>query len=132
RITHAVMDLGQAFRNSFQAHCPGVQILYDKFHVIQHLLVALNEVRKQELKRAGQPMRGLLVGKKFILLSRKQHLKGPARQALKPLLGFNCRLFKAHLLKEIFGQLWSSPSKTWARTCFERWVEQLKGSRLAP
>lgn len=132
RITHAVMDMWQAFRNSFQAHCPGVQIIYDKFHVIQHLLKALNEVRKQELKRAGQTMRGLLAGKKFILLSRKQHLKGPARQALKTLLGLNRRLFKAHLLKEIFGQLWSYTSKTWARKFFERWVEQLKWSRLAP
>jgi len=132
RITHAVMDMWQAFRTSFQAHCPGVQIIYDKFHVIQHLLKALNEVRKQELKRAGQTMRGVLAGKKFILLSRKKHLKGPARQALKTLLGLNRRLFKAHLLKETFGQLWSYTSKTWARKFFDRWVEQLKWSRLAP
>ncbi len=41
-ITHAVMDMWEPFRNSFQKHCPGIQIIYDKFHVIQHLLEALN------------------------------------------------------------------------------------------
>ncbi len=43
-ITHAVMDMWKPYRNSFKAHCPGVQIIYDKFHVIRHLLDALNDL----------------------------------------------------------------------------------------
>ena len=132
QITHAVMDMGKAFRRSFEAHCPGIQVIYDTCHVLRHLLTALNEVRKQELQRAGQKFRGLLAGKKFILLARRRTLRGEARQALRDLLGANRRLFKAHLLKESFGQLWSYRSKTWARKFFTRWVEQLKWSRLAP
>jgi transposase len=132
QITHAVMDMWKAFRRSFEAHCPGVVILYDKFHVIRHLLEALNTVRKQEFKRAGKTMKGLLCGRKFLLLSRRAHVRGKARAALTQLLGANRRLFKAHLLKESFGHLWSYRSKTWARKFFARWVEQLKWSRLAP
>ncbi len=132
QITHAVMDMWQAFRRSFQAHCPGVVILYDKFHVIRHLLEALNTVRKQEFKRAGKSMKGLLCGKKFLLLSRLAHVRGKARAALTQLLRVNRRLFKAHLLKESFGHLWAYRSQTWARKFFARWVEQLKWSRLAP
>ena len=132
QITHAVMDMWKAFRRSFEAHCPGVVILYDKFHVIRHLLEALNTVRKQEFKRAGKSLKGLLCGKKFLLLSRLAHVRGKAREALTQLLGANRRLFKAHLLKESFGHLWSYRSKTWARKFFAQWVEQLKWSRLAP
>jgi len=132
QITHAVMDMWQAFRRSFAAHCPGVVILYDKFHVIRHLLEALNSVRKQEFKRAGQTMKGLLCGKKFLLLSRQARVRGKAREALQQLLGANRRLLKAHLLKESFGQLWAYRSKTWARKFFAHWVEQLKWSRLEP
>jgi transposase len=132
RITHAVMDMWKAFRRSCEAHCPGVVILYDKFHIIRHLLEALNTVRKQEFKRAGKTMKGLLCGKKFLLLSRQAHVRGKARAALRQLLGANRRLLKAHLLKESFGQLWAYRSKTWARKFFAHWVEQLKWSRLAP
>jgi transposase len=132
QITHAVMDMWKAFRRSFAAHCPGVVILYDKFHVIRHLLEALNTVRKQEFKRAGKSMKGLLCGKKFLLLSRLAHVRGKARAALTQLLRVNRRLFKAHLLKESFGHLWAYRSQTWARKFFARWVEQLKWSRLEP
>jgi len=131
-ITHAALDMWKPFRNSFKAHCPNVQIIYDKFHVIRHLLEALNTVRKAELRRAAKRFRHVLAGKKFILLSRQAHVRGRARQALNQILQANRRLFKAHMLKESFGQLWSYRSKTWARKFFNGWVAQLKWSRLKP
>ena len=132
RITHGVMDMWKPFRNSFRTHCPSIQIIYDKFHVIRHLLVALNEVRKAEFQGATKRLRGLLSGKKFILLSRQAHVRGNARQALHQVLGASRKLFKAHLLKESFPSLWSYTSKTWAMKFFRGWVEQLKWSRLKP
>lgn len=131
-ITHAVMDMWKPFIRSFKAHCPGVRIIYDKFHVIRHLLEALNKVRKSELRKAGSRFKGLLAGKKFILLSRQAHIRGNARIALNQLLKANRRLFKAHLLKESFTHLWSYSSKTWAKKFFQGWVGQLKWSRLKP
>jgi transposase len=131
-ITHGVIDMWKPFRNSILAKCPEAKIIYDKFHVIQHLLKALNDVRKQELRKAAGRFRGLLTGKKFILLSRRAHVRGKAREALNILLSVNRRLFKAHLLKESFDHLWSYSSKTWATKFFRHWVEQLKWSRLKP
>lgn len=131
-VTHAVLDMWKPFRNSFTVHCPGVQIIYDKFHVIRHLLEALNQVRKAELRQAAGRFKGMLAGKKFILLSRQAHVRGKARAALKDILGANRKLLKAHLLKESFGHLWSYTSKTCARRFFDGWVDQLKWSRLTP
>jgi transposase len=131
-VTHVVIDMWKPFIRSFKAHCRGVKIIYDKFHIIRHLLQALNKVRKAELRRAGEKFKGLLAGKKFILLSRQAHIRGKARVALKELLTVNHRLFKAHLLKESFGHLWSYSSKTWAKKFFRGWVEQLKWSHLKP
>lgn len=126
------MDMWKPFKNSFQAHCPGIKIIYDKFHIIRHLLEALNDVRKQELRKASAHFKGLLAGKKFILLSRQAHIRGKAREALNNLLAVNHRLFKAYLLKESFNHLWSYTSKTWATKFFQSWVAQLKWSRLKP
>ena len=131
-VTHAVIDMWKPYIRSFKAHCPGIHIIYDKFHVIRHLLDALNKVRKAELRKAGRRFKNLLAGKKFILLSRQAHLRGKARVALNKLLKANRRLFKAHLLKESFSHLWSYSSRTWAKKFFKGWVEQLKWSRLKP
>jgi transposase len=130
RVTHAVMDMWKPYHNSFTAHCPGVQIIYDKFHVIRHLLDALNTVRKAELGKAAGRFKGLLAGKKFLLLARQAHVRGKAREALNDVLAASPKLLKGHLLKESFPHLWSYKSKTCARRFFDRWVEQLKWSRL--
>lgn len=131
-VTHAVMDMWKPYRNSFKAHCPAVQIIYDKFHVIRHLLDALNKVRRAELGKAAGRFKGLLAGKKFILLSRQAHVRGKAREALNDLLAASPKLLKAHLLKESFNHLWTYKSKTCARRFFDGWVGQLKWSRLKP
>lgn len=112
RLTHVVMDMWKPFINSFRTHCPGIQIIYDKFHVFRHLLEALNTVRKAELRKASGRFRGLLAGKKFVLLSRRVHVRGKAREALNDLLAASPKLLKAHLLKESFDHLWSYKSKS--------------------
>jgi transposase len=132
RVTHVVMDMWKPFRNSFKTHCPGIQIIYDKFHVIRHLLEALNDVRKSELRKAAGRFRNLLAGKKFVLLSRMARVRGKSREALNDLLAASPRLLKAHLMKESFGHLWSYTSKTCARRFFRDWTNQLKWSRLTP
>lgn len=132
KIFYAVMDMWKGFEKSFKANCPKVKIIYDKFHIVRHLLNALNEVRKAEFRIANKQMKGHLIGKKFILLSRMENLMGDARKALKQLLRVNRRLYKAYLLKESFGQLWSYTSKTWAMKFWNNWKEQLKWSRLTP
>lgn len=131
-LTHAVIVMWKPFGNSFRAHCPAIQIIYDKFHVIRHLLEALNQIRKAELRKAAGRFKGLLAGKKFILLKRQARVRGKAREALNDLLAASPKLLKAHLLKERFGHLWSNNSKTWARKFFEHWMDQLKWSGLKP
>jgi len=132
KITHVVMDMWKGFINSVKAHCPECSIIYDKFHVIRHLLEALNKVRKQELSRAKGRFKGLLSGKKFILLSRQSHILGKSRKALNEILRFSKKLLKAYILKESFGHLWSYRSKSCAKRFFKAWVRDLRWSRLKP
>lgn len=132
RITHAVMDMWKGFIRSFRAHCPAIVFIFDKFHILRHLSDALNKVRNSELVKAKGRFRGLLAGKKFILLSRQAYVRGKARQALNDLLAFSKKLAKAHLLKESFRHLWSYRSKTWARKFFAAWVKDLRWTRLKP
>ena len=132
RVRLAVMDMWKAFRNSTQRHAPNAAILFDKFHVIQHLGKALDKIRKLEYARLEGTQRRFIKGQKYTLLSHPQNLSGTARKNLKLLLAANKRLNTAYVLKESFGQLWDYNSEAWARKFFENWRAQLKWQRLKP
>jgi transposase len=131
-ITHAVMDMWEPFRNSFQKHCPGIKIIHDKFHVIQYLQEALNDVRKAELSKALGRFKKTLSGKKFVLLARQVHVRGKAREALNDILAASPRLLKAYLLKESFDRMWDYTYKGCMLRFWAGWKAKLKWSRLQP
>ena len=85
---------------------PQCQIVYDKFHVIQHANEAVDEVRRAEFFRKGTKMRGLVKGKKWLLPSRWKNLTTKQRGDMNRLFQLNRRLFKAYLLKESLERLW--------------------------
>jgi transposase len=85
---------------------PQCKIVYDKFHIIQHANDAIDEVRKAEFFRQGKQKRGLIKGKKWLLMSRWKNLTVVQRGELNRLSQLNRRVFKAHLLKESLERLW--------------------------
>jgi transposase len=134
RIRLAVMDMWKAFRASTlkPGNAPQARILFDKFHVLRHLNVAIDTVRKQEYARLSGADRRFIKGQKYNLLSRWNNLHERGRQALKLLLKANKRLHTAYLLKESFDQLWTYQSPYWARRFFDEWRDALKWQRLYP
>lgn len=132
KVTHAVLDMCRTFANSFRKHCPGVTIIFDKFHVMRHLNGALNEVRKAELGRALGRFKKTLSGKKFILMARRSRVLGKAREALDLILAASPKLYKAHLLKELFGRMWDYSYKGCAMRFWADWKAELKWTRMKP
>lgn len=82
RITAACVDMWEPYRLSIEQHAPNCRIVYDKFHVLQHANRAVDEVRRAEFFRKGGRMRGLVKGKRRLLLTRWVNLSGPKRQEL--------------------------------------------------
>jgi transposase len=132
RIQLAVMDMWKAFHNSTRKHAPQAAILFDKFHVIRHLNMALDKVRKNEYARLSGKDRRFIKGQKYTLLSRRGNLDTEGRLALRTLLKVNKRLNVAYLLKESFCQLWEYKKEGWARKFFDNWRSSLKWQRLRP
>jgi len=134
QIRLAVMDMWKAFRNSTlkPEHAPGAAILFDKFHVLQHLNDALDQVRKSEYGRLVGKDKRFIKGQKYTLLSHRENLSTAGRRSLRLLLKANKRLNTAYVLKETFGQLWDYQTEGWARRFFENWRDSLKWQRLRP
>jgi transposase len=112
--------------------CAAGQLLFDKFHILRHLGVALDLVRKSEYARLSGKDRRFIKGQKYALLAHRENLTLDGRRALKTLLAANKRLHTAYLLKESFGQLWSYDREGWARRFFDNWRAALKWQRLGP
>jgi transposase len=69
-IAAACVDMWEPFRLSIQQWAPNCKIVYDKFHIMQHANAAIDEVRRAEFFRKGMDMRGLVKGKRWLLLTR--------------------------------------------------------------
>jgi transposase len=132
RITAACVDMWEPYRLSLEQWAPNCRIVYDKFHVMQHANQAIDEVRRAEFFRKGGAIRGLVKGKRWLLLSRWMNLSSPKRQELTELFAMNRKIFKAYLLKESLDRLWTYRYEGAMVNYLHRWIEQLRWQRLKP
>lgn len=132
RIEAACIDMWVPFRQSIAQWAPQCKIVYDKFHIIQHGNDAIDEVRKAEFFRQGKKKRGLIKGKKWLLLSRWKNLTVEKRGELNRLFQMNRRVFKAYMLKESLEKLWDYRYEQRMFNYLQKWVGQLKWQRLKP
>jgi transposase len=68
RIAAACVDMWEPYRLSIEQWAPKCRIIYDKFHIMQHANQAIDEVRRAEFFRKGGSMRGVVKGKRWLLL----------------------------------------------------------------
>jgi len=132
RITAACVDMWEPFTASILSWVPQCRIVYDKFHVMQHAGKAVDEVRRAEFFRKGGRMRGLVKGKRWLLLSRWVNLDSKKRQLLNELFRLNRRMMKAYLLKESLDRLWTYRYEGAALRYLNQWIDQLRWQRLEP
>jgi transposase len=122
----------EPFRQSIEQWAPRCRIVYDKFHIMQHANQAIDEVRRAEFFRKGGHMRGLVKGKRWLLLTRWVNLTSDKRQKLNSLFALNRKLFKAYVLKESLDRLWSYRYEGAMFNYLQRWIGQLRWQRLRP
>ena len=126
RIEAACVDMWEPFRLSLEQWAPQCRIIYDKFHIMQHANDAVDEVRRAEFFRQGPKKRGLIKGKKWLLLSRWKNLTHAHRGELNRLFELNRRVFKAYLLKESLERLWDYRYEGAMLNYLQKWMDQLQ------
>ena len=132
RIQAAYLDMQEPSRLSIEHWAPQCKIVYYKFHIMQHANAAIDEVRKAEFFRQGPQKRGLIKGKKWLLLSRWKNLTQVHRGELNHLFQMNRRVFKAYLLKESLERLWKYTYPGAMLNYLQKWMDQLRWQRLKP
>ena len=132
RIEAACVDMWEPFRLSIEQWAAQCKIVYDRFHIMQHANDAIDEVRRAEFFRQGPKKRGLIKGKKWLLMSRWVNLTEASRGELNRLFQMNRRVFKAYLLKESLERLWNYRYVGAMINYLQKWMNQLRWQRLKP
>jgi len=123
-------DMHRPYANAIAQVLPAAEIVYDKFHVLQHAAAALDEVRRQEFFRARAVMREHGRGKRWLLLRRWKTVRGSKRRELQTLFAANRRLFKAYVLREQLDRLWTYKTRPGVLNFLLGWIHALRWQRL--
>jgi transposase len=124
------VDMWEPYLQSLEAQLPKAAIVFDKFHVMKHVNAAVDETRRQEFFRQKGPLRAVMRGKRWLLLTRWKNLSRTKKTQLQQALAMNRRLFKAYYLKEQIERLWSYTYRGAALNFLAEWLLSLRWQRL--
>ena len=88
-------DMWQPYIDMVKEKLPGVTLVFDKFHIIQHLLQAVDEVRREEARELKKTNPELLQRSRYIWLKNPENLSGKQRVRLGHLEKLNLRSNRA-------------------------------------
>jgi transposase len=133
-IEAVAMDMWEPYRQTLRAHLPDAdrKIVFDKFHILQHVSEAVDTVRKQEHRRLAAQGDQRLKGTKYTWLRNTATFSADAWRAFTALRTSTLQSAKAWAMKESIRQLWTYRSATWATTFFRGWTRWVMRSGLEP
>ena len=99
RIRGVVSDLG--YKSIVETHLPRAASILDRFHIVQWINEALNQLRRRLFSAAPKDQLGkTLKVRKWMLLSARERLAQRDKLMLQKLMALNAPLYQAYLLKE--------------------------------
>jgi len=107
KIEYFALDMNAGYFKAVTKLCPNAEIAVDRFHLVQELNEAFNDVRKAEFKMAKQRQDEFQTsmlegGRRFILMERKPRLSIEERNMLGKLKMLNTNINAAMLIVDYF------------------------------
>jgi len=132
QIEVACMDRTAAYRGVVEKFCPNAAIVYDKFHIVKNLNEAVDQVRREETRKAEEEKKPIVKGERYNLLRNSENLKPEQRVSLQSLLDLNENINCAYVLKEAFRDFWAYQHFGYARKFLSWWQGLALESGLQP
>jgi transposase len=128
------LDMWPAYINACRDKVPGAddKMVFDRFHIMRHVVDAVDKVRKQEHKRLMQAGDTILAKSKYLWLTNPANMTDQAKERFAQLKTIELQTGRAWAIKESLRDLWSYTSTTWATKFWKRWYFWATHSRLMP
>jgi transposase len=134
RLESVAMDMWAPYISSTREHVPDAdrRIVFDKFHVAQHLGRAVDEVRKSENRELVREGDGRLKKTKYLWLTNPDRMSRSRWEGFAPLRNSHLRVARAWAIKESAMMLWGYVRRGWAERAWKGWYDWAIRSRLEP
>ena len=120
-VAAVAMDMWEGFIKSVQTHCPQAKIVFDLFHLVKGYGEVIDEVRRQEYKKAVEEHRAFIKGSRYLLLSNRDNLRADQQTRLAELLAVNQRLSAVYILKDQLKAIYRYRRRGWAKKALDQW-----------
>lgn len=126
-------DMWKPYLKVIAKKAGGAIHVLDRFHIMQKMNRAIDEVRAGEAKRlAAEGYEPVLKRSRWCLLKRPENLTEKQTVKLSELLQYNLRSIRAYLLREDFQRFWEYVSPGWAARFLDEWCTRTMRSRIKP
>lgn len=127
-------DMWKPYLRVIGKKVPHVLHVLDRFHIVQHLNKAVNQVRIDEVKQLKQDGydEDVLRHTKYCFLKNPPNLTEKQQVKLDDVLEYDLKSVRAYQLKESFQFFWTYTSPYWAEWYLEKWCARAMRSRLDP
>lgn len=128
------LDMWPAYIGACQEHVPQAdeKMVFDRFHIMQHVNQGVDKVRKQEHKELTQQGDDTLKKSKYLWLYGAENMPEKAKERFDEIKSGNLKTARAWAMKESLREMWDYSSAGWARRFWDRWYFWATHSRLAP
>lgn len=133
-IAAVAMDMWDAYIASTKEHVPRAEkkIVFDRFHVMMHMLAAVDAVRKAEHRALQANGDETLKGTKYMWLYSQENLPAYHEETFALLRKLHLKTGRAWAIKESLRELWGYQRRGWAERHWRRWYYWATHSRLKP
>ena len=122
-IEAVAIDMWDPYINRLQHHCPQALIVFDFFHVVKAYSRVVDEVRREEVRRATGAMKPLIKGSRYLLLKNRENLRPDQQDHLEELLRFNRRLSQVYVLKDQLKMIYHYKHAPAAKAALDAWCD---------
>lgn len=132
KVQAAAMDMSAGFAAATRLEAPGVEIVYDKYHVSAQLNKAVDTVRRKEHRELSQAGDERLKGSRQLWLYDPVNLDDARQESFADLAAENLKTSRAWMHKENFRDFWAQESRWDGEGYFKQWYGSAIRSRLTP
>lgn len=125
-------DMWRPYLAAVRTALPQAIVVFDRFHLTQHLSRAVDEVRRATWRQLAGREKVEFKRTRFLWLKNPENLRPEERTRLSGLLRLNAPIVKAYLLKEDLRRFWDYRSTAWATGHLRQWLWRASHSRLEP
>ena len=125
-------DMWAIYIEAVKTKLPWAIMVFDRFHVVQHLNRAVDEVRRQTWRQLRGEERIAFKKTRWLWLKNPWNLRSKERRRLSALCRINQPIVRAYYLKEAFQRFWDYRYEGWAFPYLQQWLWWASHSRLEP